>query len=41
MREERISKMSKGADNKHLQIFGASKAVIVSRCQTGLDKSSV
>lgn len=33
--------MSKDADNKHLQIFGASKAVIVSRCQTGLDKSSV
>lgn len=39
MREERISKIFKGADNKQLKILGASKAVIVSRHQTGLDKS--
>lgn len=41
VREERISKMIKGAHNKRLKIFGVSKAVIVSRRQTGLDKISV
>lgn len=41
MSEERISKMFKGADNKHPKIIGASKAVIVGRRQTCLDKSSI
>jgi len=41
MREERISKMFKGADNKRLKMLGASKAVTVSRHQIGLDRSSV
>lgn len=41
MREERISKIIKCARNKCLKIFGVSKAVIVNRHQTGLDKISV
>lgn len=41
MREERISKIFKGADDKCLKIFGASKAVIVNRQLTGLGKRSV